>query len=66
MQSDMCNLVTAIGAVNALRSDYNFRPLLDANSDFGCCEMKIEDQKAEPPEGSWGAIVRTYLYSTEE
>ena len=62
MQSDMYNLVPAIGAVNALRSNYNFRPLPEASSDFGSCEMKIEDQKAEPPAQSRGAIARTYKY----
>ena len=62
MQSDMYNLVPAIGAVNALRSNYNFRPLPEASSDFGSCDMKIEDQKAEPPAQSRGAIARTYQY----
>lgn len=62
MQSDMYNLVPAIGAVNAVRSNYNFRPLPEASSDFGSCEMKIEDQKAEPPAQSRGAIARTYQY----
>ena len=62
MQSDMYNLVPAIGAVNALRSNYNFRPLPKEKSDFGTCKMKIEDRKVEPPTRSRGAIARTYKY----
>jgi deoxyribonuclease-1 len=57
MQADMFNLYPAIGAVNALRSNYNFTMLPAVKSDFGSCAMKIENRKAEPPE-----IARTYLY----
>ena len=62
MQSDMYNLYPAIGAVNALRSNYNFTVLPAAQSDFGSCDMKIENSKAEPPERARGQIARTYLY----
>lgn len=62
MQSDMFNLYPAIGAVNALRSNYNFTMQPSEESDFGSCEMKIADRKAEPPARSRGRIARTYLY----
>jgi deoxyribonuclease-1 len=62
MQADMFNLYPAIGAVNALRSNYNFTMLPAAKSDFGSCAMKIENRKAEPPEIARGQIARTYLY----
>jgi deoxyribonuclease-1 len=62
MQSDMYNLFPAIGAVNALRSNYNFTMLPDAENRFGSCAMKIDDRKAEPPEDSRGTISRAYLY----
>ncbi|MGI2109719.1 endonuclease [Shewanella frigidimarina] len=62
MQADMFNLYPAIGAVNALRSNYNFTMLPDEKSDFGSCDMKIENRKAEPPESARGRIARTYLY----
>jgi len=65
MQSDMFNLYPAIGAVNALRSNYNFTMLPAAKSDFGSCEMKIDNSKAEPPEAARGQIARTYLYMNE-
>jgi deoxyribonuclease-1 len=62
MQADMFNLYPAIGAVNALRSNYNFTMLPAVKSDFGSCVMKIENKKAEPPEEARGQISRTYLY----
>jgi deoxyribonuclease I len=62
MQADLFNLYPAIGAVNALRSNYNFTMLPSEKSDFGSCTMKIENRKAEPPEASRGRIARTYLY----
>ena len=62
MQADMFNLYPAIGAVNALRSNYNFTMLPAAQSDFGSCAMKIDNRKAEPPEMARGRIARTYLY----
>jgi deoxyribonuclease-1 len=62
MQADMFNLYPAIGAVNALRSNYNFTMLPNAKSDFGSCAMKIDNRKAEPPEAARGRIARTYLY----
>ncbi len=62
MAYDLHNLYPAIGAVNASRSNYNFAMLPDKESDFGTCEMKIEDGKVEPPEYSRGIIARAYLY----
>lgn len=62
MQADMFNLYPAIGAVNALRSNYNFTMLPSEKSDFGSCLMKIDNRKAEPPEIARGQIARTYLY----
>ena len=62
MQADMFNLYPAIGAVNALRSNYNFTMLPSVKSDFGSCAMKIDNRKAEPPIDARGKIARTYLY----
>jgi deoxyribonuclease-1 len=41
MQSEMYNLFPAIGAVNAMRSNYNFIAQIDSKSGFGDCYMKI-------------------------
>lgn len=62
MQADMFNLYPAIGAVNALRSNYNFTMLSGVQNAFGSCAMKINDRKAEPPKAARGQIARTYLY----
>jgi deoxyribonuclease-1 len=62
MQSDMYNLFPAIGAVNAMRSNYNFVAQVNAKSGFGSCDMKISNRKAEPPVEARGRIARTYLY----
>lgn len=62
MQSDLYNLFPAIGAVNAMRSNYNFTMLPDERSDFGSCQMKIDNRKAEPPITARGRIARTYFY----
>lgn len=62
MQADMYNLFPAIGAVNAMRSNYNFVAQVDSKSGFGSCDMKIANRKAEPPINSRGRIARTYLY----
>lgn len=62
MQADMYNLYPAIGAVNAMRSNFNFQMLPGEESSFGRCEMKIVDRKAEPPARARGQIARSYLY----
>lgn len=62
MQADMYNLYPAIGAVNAMRSNYNFKMLGAEKSMFGSCQMKISHHKAEPPIQARGTIARTYLY----
>jgi deoxyribonuclease-1 len=62
MQADMFNLYPVIGAVNALRSNYNFSMLPAVKSDFGSCPMKIDSRKAEPPKIARGQIARAYLY----
>lgn len=65
MQADLYNLYPAIGAVNALRQNYNFQMLPGEKPDFGSCEMKIENGKAEPPVRARGQIARTYKYMAE-
>ena len=65
MQADLHGLYPAIGSVNAMRSNYNFTLLPGEKSDFGACEMKIENRKAEPPIRARGVIARAYLYFDE-
>ena len=65
MQADLYNLYPAIGAVNALRQNYNFQMLPGEKPDFGRCEMKNAERKAEPPIRSRGQIARTYKYMAD-
>ena len=62
MQADMYNLYPAIGAVNALRQNYNFQANVNTGNSFGSCEMRIKNRKVEPPKSARGQIARSYLY----
>ena len=62
MQADMYNLFPAIGAVNALRSNFNYAMLAGEPATFGSCDMKISGNKTEPPARARGQIARTYFY----
>lgn len=65
MQADMYNLYPAIGAVNAMRSNYRYSMLPGVPATFGTCSMKIDGRRAEPPEASRGTIARTVLYMAD-
>lgn len=67
MQSDMYNLYPSIGAVNALRSNYNFAELPnDEGYYIKACNFRISGRKVEPDNANKGAIARTYLYFDQE
>lgn len=61
MASDMYNLYPVIGAINAIRSNYQFAEGVIAN-DTGNCEVKIADRKIEPKDTIKGIIARTAIY----
>ena len=48
MESDMYNLVPAVGEINGLRSNYSFAIIHGEKREFGTCDMEIENGKAEP------------------
>ena len=62
IQADMYNSYPSIGAVNAMRSNYEYTEFLGNSQNFGTCEMKVAKGKAEPPNHARGQIARTYLY----
>lgn len=64
MLADMYNLAPSIGAVNAMRSNYNFAQGLNSGQSLGQCSMKIDTsrRKAEPPPEAKGFVARAYLY----
>ena len=61
MQADMYNLFPAIGAVNALRSNYNF-VAINSGKTLGQCKMIISKRKVVPTNRAKGIIARTYMY----
>lgn len=65
MQADLYNLYPAIGAVNAIRSNFNYQMLPDTAATFGTCPMKVANRRAEPPEYTRGPIARSTLYMAE-
>jgi deoxyribonuclease-1 len=64
MESDLHNLVPAIGEVNGDRSNYRFSQWNATPEQYGQCDMVIDfkSRKAEPPSYTRGQIARTYLY----
>ncbi len=62
MESDMYNLVAAIGEINGLRSNYSYAMIPGEKRQFGKCDMEISGRKAEPPPNKRGDIARTYFY----
>jgi len=62
MESDLYNLVPAVGEINGLRSNYSFGMISGEQREFGACDMEIVNRKAEPPENVRGNIARTYMY----
>jgi len=66
MQADLYNLYPVVGAVNALRSNYDFVELPQVEYAFGTCAMKILKPQVEPPDTAKGIVARTYLYMDAE
>ena len=64
MYADMYNLYPSIGAVNYLRSNFNFAEIKPSAKETFCrCGgMRISRNKVMPNERSKGLIARTYLY----
>lgn len=65
MYADMYNLYPSIGAVNYLRSNFNFTQFgknENIEKIFGECDLKIYANKVEPRDGVKGIIARTYFY----
>ena len=63
MQADLYNLYPAIGAVNALRSNYRYAMI--NGKTLGDCEMVIKERKANPPDRAKGIVARVSLYFDE-
>lgn len=68
MESDLHNLVPAIGEVNGDRSNFNFMPWNGAATQYGQCQVKVDfkNKRVDPPQNTRGAIARAYLYMSNQ
>jgi deoxyribonuclease-1 len=62
MESDLYNLVPAIGEVNGRRSNYRFGEIKGEPREFGQCDFEVRSKVVEPHPGIRGDIARVYLY----
>lgn len=66
MEANLHNLVPAVGAVNALRSNYSFSDLNDSSQILCGAGFKLEKRKVEAPNSRKGDIARIYLYMNQK
>lgn len=62
MESDMYNLMPAIGSVNAQRSNYSMAEIPGEERNFGESDIEISEQKFEPREEVKWDVARIYMY----
>ena len=62
MQSDLYNLVPAIGEIRGLKSNYAYGMIPEEKQEFGDCDIEIAFDKVEPPSEIRGDIARMYFY----
>ena len=62
MESDIYNLVPAIGEIHELRLYYSYAIIPGEEREFGECDIEIEGRKVEPRPDLRGDIARTYFY----
>jgi deoxyribonuclease-1 len=62
MQSDLYNLVPAIGEIRGLKSNYAYGMIPEEKQEFGDCDIEIAFDKVEPPSEVRGDIARIYFY----
>lgn len=67
MESDMMNLVPAIGEINNDRSNFRFEDKLPKKGQYGKCEFEIDfkNKIAYPKKEIRGDIARIYLYMSK-
>ncbi len=64
MESDLHNLVIAVGEVNADRSNYSFGTVQRSQGYYGQCSFKVDfkARMAEPRDAVKGRVARIYFY----
>lgn len=68
MESDMHNLVPAVGELNGDRSNFRFGMIPEEPRAYGACDFEVDFKQrvAEPPEQVRGDIARTYFYMEDQ
>jgi len=68
MESDMHNLVPAIGEINGDRSNFRYGLISGEKRLYGKVDVEIDfsSRRAEPRKVVWGEIARTYFYMREK
>ncbi|MBT5230789.1 MAG: deoxyribonuclease I [Methylococcales bacterium] len=68
MESDLHNLVPAVGELNGDRSNFRFAMVPGEPRKYGACDFEVDfkGRKAEPPEGIRGDISRIYFYMAKK
>jgi deoxyribonuclease-1 len=68
MESDMHNLVPAIGEINNDRSNFKFNVKLPSKGKYGNCEFEVDfkARKVYPKAEIRGDIARAYFYMSEK
>jgi deoxyribonuclease-1 len=66
MESDLHNLVPAVGELNGDRSNFRFGEVPGEPREYGACNFEVDfaTDTAEPPENVRGDIARVYFYMT--
>ena len=62
LEGDLWNLWPASGELNGDRSNYSYAMIPGARNQYGKCDFKVEDRKAEPRNEVKALIAFTYIY----
>lgn len=62
MEGDLWNLMPSGGELNGDRSNYSYAMIPGPRNQYGKCDFKVEDRKAEPRNESKALIAFTYKY----
>ena len=65
MESDIYNLVPAIGSINAIRSNYSMAEI-NISQKLCSTDLKISKRKVTPPSFRKGDVARIYMYMDQE
>lgn len=65
MESDMYNLVPAVGYINQKRSNLDFGMIPGEKRKFGACDFETSQEVIEPAPGIRGDIARIYFYMSD-